>query len=207
MWSVDWSPAGSYFATGAGDGTARLWRTDIVAPLRNFVPANPSDGRHVQNLAWHPNSHVLATANESEIVLWDVLASSPIHTFKRTNTNDIAFSPNGNFLAIASDQGLEVVEVLEAKTILTDESEVVMNVAWSWPTIPPTADKPAGASNLVSVGHDGKCKLYDKLATAQTAAVCELPLERPIRPFKAQFTWKNFLVVAGADASEKLALV
>ncbi|TEB19187.1 hypothetical protein C9890_0259, partial [Perkinsus sp. BL_2016] len=62
VWSVNWSPAGTYFATGSGDGCARLWRTDIVAPLRVFVgdtAGGYAGGRHIQDLAWHPNCQVL----------------------------------------------------------------------------------------------------------------------------------------------------
>jgi transcription initiation factor TFIID subunit 5 len=40
IWDVDLSPDGTYFVTGSYDRTARLWRTDIISPLRIFVGHN-----------------------------------------------------------------------------------------------------------------------------------------------------------------------
>ena len=36
IWSVDFAPCGYYFASAGADGTARLWTTDRVVPVRIF---------------------------------------------------------------------------------------------------------------------------------------------------------------------------
>ena len=37
VWDVQWSPLGTYFATGSRDKTARLWSTDRVSALRIYA--------------------------------------------------------------------------------------------------------------------------------------------------------------------------
>ena len=34
VWDVDFSPLGYYFASASHDGTARIWSTDHIFPLR-----------------------------------------------------------------------------------------------------------------------------------------------------------------------------
>ena len=37
IWSLDTSPVGGYFVTSSHDRIAKLWTTDRVYPLRNFI--------------------------------------------------------------------------------------------------------------------------------------------------------------------------
>jgi transcription initiation factor TFIID subunit 5 len=37
VWDVQWSPLGTYFATGSRDRTARLWSTDRTATMRIYA--------------------------------------------------------------------------------------------------------------------------------------------------------------------------
>ena len=218
VWSVKFSPAATYFASGAGDSSAKLWRTDIPCFLRSLPH---EEGRHVNKIAWHPNAQVVATATEDEICLWDLLTPKKISGIKRRGVSDLSFSPSGTLLSVISGAtggtkgGLgfsSVCEVFdtvgwsddaERAKIFTAEGNA-RKLAWSWPMGPGfkdglvTGGHGGGHAQMVTVDADGRVKLFDRLHSDKPA-VCELPLERRIRPYYAGFTPRNFLIVAGVD--------
>ena len=199
VWNVKWSPAATYFLTGAGDSTAKLWRTDIPCFLRSLVHES---GRHVQSIAWHPNCQVVLTATEEEVCMWDLLVPRQISRFPKIGVTDLSFSPSGVLFGVASDHGgLEVWETSEQKLLFNQECPAKY-MAWSWPMSAGLNDGGinggSGFAQLVSVERDGKIRLFDRL-NENKPSVCELPVDRPIRPYAAQFSWRNFLMVAGVQ--------
>lgn len=205
VWSVKWSPAATYFLTGAGDATAKLWRTDIPCFLRSLVHES---GRHVQSIAWHPNCQVVLTATEEEVCMWDLLVPRQISRFAKVGVSDLSFSPSGILFGASSDSaGLEVWDTAEQKLLFNQDCPAKY-MAWSWPMTAGLNDGGlsggSGFSQLVSVERDGKIRLFDRL-NENKPSVCELPVERPIRPYAAQFSWRNFLMVAGVQDDIKIS--
>ena len=198
VWTTKFCPASTYFLSGGGDGAAKLYRSDIPCFLRSLPH---SMGRHVTKIAWHPNAQVAVTVSDEELVLWDLLSPRRIGGFSARGVRDVAFSPSGNFMTVAGGSGgLSVYDMAmwagseENSQQIFYSPEPASKVAWSWPT------SSGSLGGLVSVDGSGRARLFDKIVEGRPS-VCELPLERPIRPFAVQFTCKNFLLVAGVDQS------
>lgn len=78
VWAVKFAPCGYFFATCNQNGTASLYSTDRIAPLRLFCE-HTSD---VTCCAWHPNFTYLATGSDDRTTrLWDVRSASCARVF------------------------------------------------------------------------------------------------------------------------------
>lgn len=63
------SPFGVYFASASKDGTALLWSTAHITPLRMF----PGQNGDMECVRFHPNGSLLATGSSDRLVrLWHV---------------------------------------------------------------------------------------------------------------------------------------
>ena len=134
--------------------------------------------------------------------MWDLLVPRQISRFPKIGVTDLSFSPSGVLFGVASDHGgLEVWETSEQKLLFNQECPAKY-MAWSWPMSAGLNDGGinggSGFAQLVSVERDGKIRLFDRL-NENKPSVCELPVDRPIRPYAAQFSWRNFLMVAGVQ--------
>lgn len=116
------SPDGLTLASaGLGSGTVQLW--DLGSPNGITPQGNPLRlaSRYTHELAFAPNSHILATASDDQsIQLWDVedpgnavSLGAPL-TGTAGWVNDVAFSPDGSLLAAASsDKSIRVWKVTD----------------------------------------------------------------------------------------------
>ncbi|MGW0171815.1 nSTAND1 domain-containing NTPase [Streptomyces sp. NPDC003343] len=108
---VAYSPDGHTMATGADDGTVRLW--DVTAPAR---PAplrrlKPDGGVRITSTAFSPDGRTLAAGSDSGVtLLWDV--TEPAHpaglrslTSSEIGAAAVAFSPDHRTLATARSDG------------------------------------------------------------------------------------------------------
>jgi WD40 repeat protein len=98
------SPDGKRFATGASDGTVKLWDAAEVKSTAT-VPAAHVGG--VKTVRFSPDGKVLATGGADKIArLWDVTGDKPFSLFKleghEGTVNAVAFSPDGKRLAVGT---------------------------------------------------------------------------------------------------------
>jgi WD40 repeat protein len=110
--ALAFSPAGSVIATGAVDGTARLWDVATRRQLGAPIVHPPADGgTNIDAVAFDPAANpagrVLATAQLTTVRFWDASTHRqlgvPLHT--EDPIPAMAFSPDGKTLATTSSQG------------------------------------------------------------------------------------------------------
>lgn len=83
VWAVKFAPCGYFFAACHQNGTASMYSTDRIAPLRMFCE-HTSD---VSCCTWHPNFTYLVTGSDDRTArLWDVRSASCARVFV-SNTN------------------------------------------------------------------------------------------------------------------------
>mmetsp|Transcript_31117 Transcript_31117/g.45963 ORF Transcript_31117/g.45963 Transcript_31117/m.45963 type:complete len:994 (+) Transcript_31117:134-3115(+) len=105
VWSVAFSPSGYYFASAAADGTARLWVTDRVTPVRVFAGHTRAS---VNCVAWHPNANYILTGCDDQTArLWDIHSGQCVRLFRgcRAGVSKTTISPSGRYAAAADDTG------------------------------------------------------------------------------------------------------
>ncbi|MEU4242516.1 AAA family ATPase [Actinoplanes sp. NPDC026619] len=148
------SPDSTRVAGGDGPGTVRLWDARTGQPVSERLPGS--------DMAFSPDSTVLATTRDEVVHLWDARTGNPAGRLA-TAAETMAFDPAGPLLAISTDDGLVRL--------------------WNWRTGrmsgPPLTGSfgrgalvfsPAGG--LLAIGGDGTVRLWDTV-TLQPAG--ELP--------------------------------
>jgi tetratricopeptide (TPR) repeat protein len=102
VYSVLFSPDGTILASGAGDGTIELRKTDgAIIPLHT-----PSK---VNSLAFSPDGTILASGSrDKKVRLWQVDDGSLLRTLEKhaRSVESVAFAPNGILLASGSQDGI-----------------------------------------------------------------------------------------------------
>lgn len=110
--SVAFSPSGELLASGAADGTLRLWRASNGAALHDV----PGDTGALLGIAFSPDGKLLASgAVDGSVQVWQMSGCGAwsrgcgtlLHTSKghTGRVNSVAFSPDGALLASGSDDG------------------------------------------------------------------------------------------------------
>lgn len=111
VYSVSYSPTGSYLASGSADGTAQIYNTatgERTRTLTHQIGANSA----VYSVAYSPDGKHLASGGaDGTVKIWKVLTGelTRILFHKKGAVNSVAYSPDGNFLAsgrtISPDSG------------------------------------------------------------------------------------------------------
>jgi WD40 repeat protein len=105
--SLEYSPDGRYFASGAHDGTVRLWNTADSSCARVMAGDSP-----VFSVAFSPNGKLLASSSaDGSVQLWSVedgscLVQGSLLGYPGRVASSVAFSPDGQTLASCSRGGI-----------------------------------------------------------------------------------------------------
>src|SRR5205807_1460433 len=106
VWCVAFQPRGDLVATGALDGTVKLWRLAGNAIADAKQPLRGKHAKAVKQLAFSPDGSRLATASWDQTVkIWNVPTGEEVTILKdhTDRVEDVAFSPTGTYLATASE--------------------------------------------------------------------------------------------------------
>jgi WD40 repeat protein/serine/threonine protein kinase len=111
VWMTAFSPDGKRLASGAADGTARLW--DSTTGQESAVL--PGHAREVKYVAFSPDGRWLASGADG-VRLWDAVTGAAHGTLgdNREEVTGLAWSPDGRRLAAGQADGK--VRLLEAAT-------------------------------------------------------------------------------------------
>jgi WD40 repeat protein len=99
---VAYSPDGRSIASGAADGTARVWDSDTGRQIHRFS----ADRREVRSVAFSPDGKRLATAGyDHRVLLWDLSTGKEARRFSghENCVNSVCFSGDGKLLASGSN--------------------------------------------------------------------------------------------------------
>ena len=151
--SVSFSPDGATLASGAWDGTMKLWDVatgEIIATLEGH-------GGGVQSVSFSPDGATLASgAGDATVKLWDVATGEPIATLEEhwDVVQSVSFSPDGATLASSGawDGTVKLWDVASREIITTLEGHG--GAVWS------ASFSPDGAT-LAWGTYDGTVKLWD----------------------------------------------
>jgi WD40 repeat protein len=155
--SVAFSPDGRSLAVGfgvySGEGVHAVQLYEVATGQETDTFPGPKGG--VNDLAFHPDGRLLASAGSGVVEVWDVRAHTKVHEL-RGHTNwvyGVAFSPNGRWLATGGwDRTIKLWDAAtgeERQTILGHEG-FVLDLAFS----------PDGHA-LVSASEDRSVRLWE----------------------------------------------
>jgi WD40 repeat protein len=145
--ALAWSPDGNWLAAGGSDKKLRIWHRSSEKPVSlHELPAS-----FVYELAWSPDSRLLAAACNQHAYIWDRQHwHHPLVYREHTAAvRDIAWSPDGQRIATASND--HTVQLWDAQTgtqlyTYTGHRHWVTSANWS-----PDGRLIASASNDTSV--------------------------------------------------------
>jgi WD40 repeat protein len=134
--TLEWSPDGSYIATGDQDSTVHFWMTETGQDLQMWGYETK-----VLELAWSFNNRYLATGGGTQVVVWDCSGKGPANTKPimleghQGLIKHLKFQHEGNLLTSGGNDGMLGIWRVEKKksALLTSAvfKDPIAGIAWS----------------------------------------------------------------------------
>jgi Tol biopolymer transport system component len=149
---VSFSPDGRFVATGAGDGSVRLWDMAAGKEVREYRGHTGFQ----RSVVFSPDGKLLASGGDGEIILWDVARGEEVRRLSGhvNGVRRMAFSPDGKILASGGfDEHFRLWDVATGKVLREARAHprVVYGIAFS----------PDGKLLATGGDHDGTIRLWD----------------------------------------------
>jgi WD40 repeat protein len=159
---VAWSPDGTRFATGSGDGSAIIWDRQtgkMLMALKGHEAFDPDTllQAGVQELTWSPDGSLVASAGgkDNTARVWDAGTGEELMLFDRHADWiwSIDWSPDGTSVVTSSKDGTAMVwdaMTGEVSLVLEGHTDWIRMVRWS----------PDG-SQIATASEDGAIRIWD----------------------------------------------
>jgi WD40 repeat protein len=100
VWSITWSPDGSYLAAGSGDGNMQVWE---VSRLERIIEVKAHE-QHITYLAWSPLEERLVSAGaDGQARVWNVARDNMVLSLPENQYVGADWSPDGKHIAVGFD--------------------------------------------------------------------------------------------------------
>jgi WD40 repeat protein len=168
--ALAFSQDGAYFASGAADGSIKLWRAADAKLVYAFDPAHGVDNPHqgaVTSLHFTPQAKLVSAARDNTIRVWALkekgahLERMPIAGRSGT-VQQLGVSRDGRLLLFDQGKSLELLSVTDGRTVNALSNP---GTATSFETLSIFA--PGGDLILTAGGRDGRMQLWRAPAEAQ----------------------------------------
>lgn len=125
--ALAFSPDGMYFASGAADGSMKLWRSEDGQLVYAFTAAHGVDSPHkggVTSLAFTPHSRLVSAGRDHTMRIWTLrekgayLKSLPIAN-RSGNVNQLGVSQDGRWMLFDQGKSLQLMTVPEGEVVNT----------------------------------------------------------------------------------------
>src|SRR5579884_2470761 len=134
IFSLAFSPDGTYLASASRDKTVRIWRVSTGETIDIYT----RHSGYLLSVAWSPDGRYLASGDTDGVVhVWEAFPSRTILTYGGHTrfVRSVSWSPDGRYLASSGDFGDSTAQVWEAMTgqhVYTHSGQYrVFVVGWS----------------------------------------------------------------------------
>lgn len=125
--ALAFSPDGTILASGAADGSIKLWRAEDGKLIYSFDAAHGADSPHqgaITSLALTPQSRLVSASRDNTLRVWNLrekgayLEGLPID--KRSGTvNQLGVSQNGRWMLFDQGKSLQIMDIPDGQAVNT----------------------------------------------------------------------------------------
>ena len=210
IWSVDFAPCGYYFASAGADGTARLWTTDRVVPVRIFCGHT---AKSVNSVVFHPNcNYVLTGCDDKTARLWDIQTGRCVRLLDGCSAGiyQVKVDPSGQYAVGADAKGSVHLwdlgtgkKVTEFRPSGNNSRSTKANKAYGQNMAMMHSLSFSACGNALASGGDDRCvRIWDVRKAAESESVV---INTPVSTFKTRrtmlmdlhYTKRNLLLSVG----------
>ena len=153
--AMAFSPDGSRLAVTDGDTAIRVIGVG-TGRVEQVLDPEPGNFGTAPDVAWSPDGHLLATATDLGVAIWEPGSAAPLFEIE-TGTEAIAWSPDGSRLATLGDRARvwEIGEDRGRLALTVPAGDVVVQVGWESLAFSPDGER------LLTAGNEGNAVVWD----------------------------------------------
>jgi WD40 repeat protein len=125
--ALAFSPDGAYFASGAADGSIKLWRAEDGKPIYAFEHSTGADNTHqgaITSLSFTPQCQLISASRDNTLRVWNLkergayLQGRPI-TGRSGNVSQLGVSQDGRWMLFDQGKSLQLMTAPDGHVVNT----------------------------------------------------------------------------------------